>query len=823
VKPSPEFLFEDCSLAYLCGATPVATIALFLSLVPSLGAHLSSGLDIESEVLFSQLDGGEHDLDGSSDGTLTVDGLFVGRHGRILVDVPRVVIQVEDEARVLGVIEGPMVESFVLRASSRLRLRGASVSLDGADLRFCGPWVEVAESSVSAGGIAVSADDRVRGSGSSLSAERDIVLVACGEDHHAIRAKGLLVTVETGGEVHFEARRGGVFFGKDNEVRAPGGAFTIRVADGLFGDLPVGEPPAEVEVIAPSGERCDCGGPDDGGAELVVLSPPDGALVQRSGIGVEIAGDSWTEVDVELPAFEVSVAGVSGLGRTYALGLPLVAGENELIVRAVGSDGSVQTATLRVEVVPTGRTLLRVDAIPRFGDALPHEARLEVHSEGLSPVTEVLLDHDADGGLDAVFAPGESPQLAVQSAGIHPYGLAVRSDSGVLYAVAPGDRLPLVVVEPPAPEAGAIDAGGPILDMELEAGSGGLFVLNGNREVRVFDAGGILVRTITLAGTQQPAGLGLDMDGNLYVADGGLDKVLRLVAVLGYAPDPELSGDGFFGSSGSGPGELHSPVDVAVAQIGDALRVFVADAGNGRVQRFALDGAFEAEIGARVLRNPRSIVASGAGSIAVLDVETGEVRLFGGDGAELLAFSALTSGGALDGHLARLRDGRFAVSDPGAGLLRIHGLRGVLEREIRLEGPGSIVEPEDVLGRRVLFASGNARTPYAFPLSPDPPGYRPLDRVRAFLEAMALRDLATARELVVPDERPVFDSFFANASLLANYAAVAVTTSDIEIVREDGSFCTVHASVTSPLGPVAGVELGLLRDPADGLWHLLSY
>src|ERR1700752_2398625 len=73
-----------------------------------------------------------------------------------------------------------------------------------------------------------------------------------------------------------------------------------------------------------------------------------------------------------------------------------------------------------------------------------------------------------------------------------------------------------------------------------------------------------------------------DANSRIVVADTGLDRILFY----------DLNGTplgGGFGTHGTGPGQFDSPRDVA---IGPNSMIFVADAGNNRVQAFTSAGAF---------------------------------------------------------------------------------------------------------------------------------------------------------------------------------------------------------------------------------------
>jgi DNA-binding beta-propeller fold protein YncE len=90
--------------------------------------------------------------------------------------------------------------------------------------------------------------------------------------------------------------------------------------------------------------------------------------------------------------------------------------------------------------------------------------------------------------------------------------------------------------------------------------------------------------TLPDAQLRRPEGIAVDHDGNLWVADYGRDRVVKL------APDGRLLLS--WGGRGSGPGEFVGPKGVAIDPTSG--RLYVADTGNARVQRLAPDGTAEA-------------------------------------------------------------------------------------------------------------------------------------------------------------------------------------------------------------------------------------
>src|ERR1051326_4486554 len=76
-----------------------------------------------------------------------------------------------------------------------------------------------------------------------------------------------------------------------------------------------------------------------------------------------------------------------------------------------------------------------------------------------------------------------------------------------------------------------------------------------------------------------PAGIAIDGDGNVYVTDYALDRVVK------FGPDGSVLGQ--WSGSGSSPGQFSGPFGVAVDS---SNTVYVVDQLNNRVQRFATDG-----------------------------------------------------------------------------------------------------------------------------------------------------------------------------------------------------------------------------------------
>jgi DNA-binding beta-propeller fold protein YncE len=164
-----------------------------------------------------------------------------------------------------------------------------------------------------------------------------------------------------------------------------------------------------------------------------------------------------------------------------------------------------------------------------------------------------------------------------------------------------------------------------------------------------------------------PVGVALDGQGAIYVADSGNGRIQRF--------DARGSPAGSVGAPGPEPGQFNQPSDMAVDGAGN---VYVADTWNHRIQKFGPDLALITTWGGPTgdlinpppdrFWGPRGIAVDGEANVWVTDTGTHRVRKFAPDGTPLGSWG---SRGRQPGQfqepvgIAAGADGSIYVADAG--------------------------------------------------------------------------------------------------------------------------------------------------------------
>jgi len=166
-----------------------------------------------------------------------------------------------------------------------------------------------------------------------------------------------------------------------------------------------------------------------------------------------------------------------------------------------------------------------------------------------------------------------------------------------------------------------------------------------------------------------PLGMAFDDAGNLYVADKGLNRIVKF----------DLNGKRLlsFGKSGmvkkidEKPGAMYFPNAVAVGSDGD---IYVSDGNNQRIQVFSETGRFKKIIGVKGLPRGIAVVDSGnSAGIYIVNVFDHQVQVFNKKGASLFTFGEM---GEAEGQFRYpndmvIADNKLFISDRENGRVQV--------------------------------------------------------------------------------------------------------------------------------------------------------
>jgi DNA-binding beta-propeller fold protein YncE len=298
-------------------------------------------------------------------------------------------------------------------------------------------------------------------------------------------------------------------------------------------------------------------------------------------------------------------------------------------------------------------------------------------SEMLEPGSVVTLAGTTEAGFNGDFLPDGAPRLAETSELNLPWGVAIGPSGRYLYVADSGNHR----------------------IRRIDRRSGTIFTVAGNGSPDYRGDGGIAAN----ASLQAPAGIAIDRDGDLYIADMGNHRVRRVDVAGNITTVAGGNRPGFYGDYGvATQAALRSPVDIAIDSVGN---LFISDSGNHRVRMVDPDGIIttvagsgarefdgDSKRGRASAMTPSGIALDGAGGLLVADAGNHRIRRvdlltgitttlagrangFGGDGGLALGARLNSPSG-----IAVSRSGDVFIADSGNRRIRmISAATGVIE------------------------------------------------------------------------------------------------------------------------------------------------
>jgi hypothetical protein len=333
------------------------------------------------------------------------------------------------------------------------------------------------------------------------------------------------------------------------------------------------------------------------------------------------------------------------------------------------------------------------------------------------------------------------------------------------------------------------------------------------------------IETIALPDVSNPQGMALGFGEDLYIADTGNHRILKLNANNGYTPDTQISPTGTFGSQGTGMAQFQSPEDVALGKINGRVVIFVADTGNNRIQRFSATGNFEeffdgADSTAGVLNAPRSLTVSSGGGVAVVDGGNGRVIVFDTFGHFSRNFGSLNNPAKITQNFMT---GDYIVADTGNSQVQIFRSNGDAQQEItELSVPpvaavfhyGQLAE-----GLFIAPSTGDISLIKVVELSPDAQDATPVEIVRKFVAAIAAKDLQTAKDFLVEQKQATLGEYTQKPSELQALSKSAAAIVSLSLIKKRQNLSFVIGVTDTG----KQVDFPLKWDPVSESWKISSF
>jgi len=581
--------------------------------------------------------------------------------------------------------------------------------------------------------------------------------------------------------------------------------------------------PQAVPVIAPTvaGRAID----------LFVLSPPNGAVIATSTVTVRVDGANWAELWVESSSLGSTASGTQAVrtdahpfqGDSFALGVPVWDGTNRLVVTGRRPTGQVLTRTLQVVHPPASVEGVRVTVSPSSVQNPATPVQITATSAGIGAPSEAWIDADGDGRLDATFPTSGTLAWTFPAEGYYRPRVVMRVANGTHHDSGDQSETVTITAPPSVTDApGEFELPVPARDLAVDRFNRQVLVLTQDSRLHVFTEAGALVASHTLAAVQDLVGIDVDEDGNVYAVDRALHQLRKFSRSTGFLPDTTFGTNGVVGSLGTADAQFNEPADVQCLRVVGGVHVWVADAGNGRLQRFDGAGGFQLGLptGAEMAR-PVSLVADFAGHVSVLDGTDGDLAVFEFSGTRIAyRTNAVGVDPSTPPRASVDVDQGVLIADPANRVLLRCDRDGAVRASLGI-APNAPVAAAQATGSRTLVAVAGAARLGQLQM-PEPMGESPVEVVTRFFTAVHQSADATANDLVAGETAPLLASVLAHPVKGPAYRALAGRVGSASELSRSDRLSTVHAMVDPGTPGAQPIVMELRRDTVTSRWLLLG-
>jgi len=430
---------------------------------------------------------------------------------------------------------------------------------------------------------------------------------------------------------------------------------------------------------------------------------------------------------------------------------------------------ALQSGKNSIELITNGGRDKRVIEIDSNGKGLPPVAINADKREGFEKldtllsvqttldVNEYMLDRDGDKTIDEIEDNASFSVTYNQEGRFFPL-VTVRTEDGTLYSTQ--QNISIDVKTKPMVKTISSLSNLDVIDMQIS--SIGKYYIMTSDNIYELNSSNDIVNTITIPNSNAPEGFFVDLEENIFIANTGANKIIRLSKDNNYQQTME------FGTAGSENAQFNQPKDLVVESSGEQQKIYVLDSGNNRVQVFNYVGAYLYSFDGSTtptgkLNNPTSMIGYFAQPLVIVDAGNGLIRtLQCSEGQVEHEVNVIRDG--ISSNIGKITiGGDLIVPDKGAKKILFFQNNAWLKKSLEMDKVPTIAISND--GLDLLIVNDGESGVLNATIAIDPVGAEPIDVAKEFVQALTDGDRATV-ERVVGNNAKILDIIYGDQTNL---------------------------------------------------------